>query len=112
MITRKLEPPTWKEYFDHASRKLAGGRAEIEVLGDDLGDQKQAAIDLLGLTYDPHDRALTIAGEALDHRISDPQEIYVEEELGDLCSMQVLDLEGHKQIIKLAAARTLSPPAP
>ena len=101
MITRKLEPSQWQPYFDHASRKLAGGRAAIEIIGEDIGDQVQAEITLLGLTYDPHDRALTIAGEALDHRISDPQEIYVEEEGGELQSLEVLDQEGHKQLIKL-----------
>jgi Family of unknown function (DUF5335) len=109
MITRKLEPPTWKDYFDRASRSLAGGRAAIEVLGDDLGDQELAEMTLLGMSYDPHDRALTIAGESLDHRISDPQEIYVEEELGNLSCLEVLDLEGHKQIIKIEPAPMLPP---
>jgi hypothetical protein len=107
MITRKLEPTQWQEYFDRASRRLAGGRAEIEVLGEDLGDQIQADMDLLGLSYDPHDRALTIAGEALDHRISDPQEIYVEEDVGELQSLEVIDQEGHEQLIKLAPAPEL-----
>ncbi len=101
MITRKLEPSQWQPYFDRASRRLAGGRAEIEIIGEDIGDQLQADITLLGLSYDPHDRALTIAGEALDHRISDPQEIYVEEDAGQLQSFEVLDQEGHKQLIKL-----------
>lgn len=107
MITRKLEPTQWQEYFDHASRRLAGGRAEIEVIGEDIGDQIQADMDLLGLSYDPHDRALTIAGEPLDHRISDPQEIYVEEDVGELHSLEVIDQEGHKQLIKVAPAQHL-----
>ena len=104
MITRKLEPTQWQEYFDRASRRLAGGRAEIEVIGEDIGDQVQADMDLLGLSYDPHDRALTIAGEPLDHRISEPQEIYVEEDVGNLTSVEVIDQEGHKQLIKLTPA--------
>ena len=104
MITRKLEPTQWQEYFDRASHKLAGGRAEIEIIGEDIGDQIQADMNLLGLSYDPYDRALNIAGEPLDHHISDPQEIYVEEDGGELHSLEVLDNEGHKQVIKLTAA--------
>jgi hypothetical protein len=107
MITRKLEPPQWQEYFDRASRRLAGARAEIEVIGENLGAQRQADMSLTGLSYDPHDRALTIAGEPLDHRISEPQEIYVEEDAGALQSLEVLDQDGYKQVVKFAQAPAL-----
>ena len=107
MITRKLEPEAWQEYMDRASHRLAGGRAEIEVLGDDLGAQVLGDMNLMGLSYDPTDRSLTISGEPIEHRISDPKEIFVEEEDGELSCLQVLDPEGHRQLVRVFPAQQL-----
>lgn len=109
MITRKLEPEAWQEYMDRASRKLTGGRAEIEIFGEDLGAQVHSDLNLLGLSYDPHDRALTISGEPMEHRISDPQEIYVEEDSGELACLEVVDPEGHRQLVRVFPAPPLPP---
>ncbi len=44
---------------------------------------------------------MEVAIEGLDHMIHKPREIYVEEEGGELSSLEVIDADGRRQIIKL-----------
>ena len=111
MTIRKLDKQEWKPFFDGISKVLGVKQAEIEVLSLDLGDQVETEWPpLLGLTYDPKGDVLDVALEGLDHLISKPREIYVEDGGVGLASLAVVDAEGSRKIVKLRDPMAL--PAP
>jgi hypothetical protein len=108
MATRKLDETEWKAYMDRVSKHLPTTRVEMHVDGLDIGDQLEAdRLPLMGLSYEPASNTLQVLGEGLQHSISGPQEIWVQEEAGSLKSLEVLDSDGHKQIIRLDRALAL-----
>lgn len=111
MTARKLEKKEWKPFFDGISKVLGVKQAEIEVLSLDLGDQIEAEwLPLLGLTYDPKDDVLDVELEGMDHLISKPREIYIDDGGVGLASLAVVDAEGTRQIVKLRDPMALPPP--
>jgi hypothetical protein len=103
MTTRKLDKTQWRPFFDGLSKVLLEGKqAEIEVTSLALGSQVQAQwLPLLGITYDPNDDLVEVALEGLDHMIRKPREIYVENGGSALASVEIVDADGVKQIVKL-----------
>ncbi len=91
-MARKLERAEWRPFLDRVSKGLAGKQAEIKVASLNLGDQLQAGwVSLIGLVYDPKDDIVEVAIDGLDHMIHKPRELYVEEEDGQLSSLEVVD---------------------
>jgi hypothetical protein len=112
MATRKLDKEKWRIFFDRMSAGLLGMRAEIEVDSLELGAQIEAEwLPVLGITYDPKDDILEIALEGVDHLIHKPREIHVDEGIGGLESLLVVDGDGVKQIVKLREPLMLPAPA-
>lgn len=111
MTSRTLAKPEWQPYCDRVSKSLEGKQAQVEIVGLAVGDQKLAAewVPLLGIVYDPKGELVEIALEGLDHLISRPREISVNEGAEGLESMEIVDAEGLRQIVKLA--RPLGLPA-
>ena len=73
MALKQLARPRWQAYFDHVSKKLGAESVKIEVTGLGLGDQVAANwIELTGLSYDPHDDALTVFAAGLQHQNPPP----------------------------------------
>lgn len=108
---RALAKPEWQSYFDRISKGLAGRRAEIEVSGTGLGHQTEVKMaQLIGITYDPKNDLVEIALEGLDHLIQHPREIYVVDGVEGLASMEIVDSERQKQIVKLSEPLMLSAP--
>ena len=106
MTVRKLEKPDWRLFFDHLSKVLEGCQAEIEAASLALGDQVEARwLPLLGLVYDPKDDIVEVALDGLDHLIRSPRDIYVEEGNGLLASVEMIDADGTRQIVKLKEPR-------
>ena len=67
-----------------------------------LGDQIEAEwVPLLGLSYDPKDDAFDVMLKGLDHRIEKPSAIYLEDGPVGLASIEIIDAEGTRQIVKL-----------
>ncbi len=111
MATRKLETGELESYFDRVSRTLGTQQVEIEVASLDLGDQIEAQwTGLTNISYDPRSGMLDVAGPTLDHRISDPAAVYVQESEDTLHAVEVERRDGANEIIKLS--RPLSLPAP
>jgi hypothetical protein len=111
MAISKLEKSAWHPYFDNVSKLLDGKRAEIEVGSLKIGDQIQAEwLPLLGIVYDPKNDIIEIALEGLDHMIHKPREVYVDQEAVVLTSMEVIDSDDVRQIIKLRDPLMLPPP--
>jgi hypothetical protein len=105
MTTRKLDKKQWRTFFDGISKILEGKQ------GLSLGNQVEAEwLPLLGIAYDPNDDLVEVALEGLDHIIPRPREIYVEDETGGIGSLEIIDGDGRKQIVKLRDELAL--PAP
>jgi len=80
MTIRKVERPEWRSFFNSISKILEAKEAEIEV-----------------------------ALEGLDHMIRRPREIYVENDAGTPVSIEVIDADGGKQIVKFKDELLLPP---
>lgn len=113
MAIVKLDKATWHPYFDEISRFLVGKRAEIEVIGLNIGDQIEAEwLPLLGIVYDHKDNLVEVLVEGLDHLIYKPREIYIDYGPTGLTSLEVIDEDDVRQIIKLKDPLMLPAPAP
>ena len=112
MTTRKLDKSQWRTFLDRFSKTLEGMQAEIEVASLSLGHQVEAAwLPFYGITYDPNDDIVEIALEGLDHMIPKPREIFLEDGTGGLTSLEIVDAEGTRQIVKLREPLMLPSPA-
>jgi hypothetical protein len=67
-------------------------------------------LPLLGLAYDPNDDIVEVALEGLDHMIPKPRELYIDNGIGSLSSLEIIDADGVKQIVKLRDPLMLPPP--
>src|SRR5258706_13333359 len=102
MTIRKLERSEWRPFLDIVSKLLETKEAEIEVASLELGDQIEAEwLPLLGITYDPKDDVVEVALDGVDHMIRGPREIYLDNGAEALTSIQIVDANGVKQIVKL-----------
>ena len=112
MAVRKLDKKQWRAFLDGVSKVLQGARAEVEVLSLALGDQLEAEwLPLLGMTYEPREDVVEIALEGVDHMIRKPREIYVDEGMAGIMSVEIVDAEGVRQIVKLREPLMLPAPA-
>ena len=104
MATRKLERSEWRQYFDATAKRLPKMRVAISVIAEDLGVQPETQKgELIGITYDSKDGCLEIITPSMTHQIANPTQIFVQEEQGELASIEVLAPDGTKQIIELEA---------
>jgi len=102
MAISKLEKSMWQSYLDQVSKALDNKRAEIKVQSLALGDQIEAEwLPLLGLTYDPKSDIVEVLLEGLDHLIHKPKEVYVDRDLSGLASLEVIDKDEVRQIVRL-----------
>ncbi|RUM28251.1 MAG: hypothetical protein DSY42_08700 [Aquifex sp.] len=102
----KLTKEEWKDYFEKLSKNLPAVEAQFEVLDKNVGNQIEVEYSpLLGLSYDPKDDVFEIQfRESHDHLIYHPQEIYINEDNGKITSMEIVDKEGTKYILRLKSA--------
>lgn len=56
---------------------------------------------LNGLAYDPKDDVFEVLTEDVDHLVSRPKDIYVDQEADGLRSVEVIDADDNRQLIKL-----------
>jgi hypothetical protein len=111
MALSRLEKPKWHAYFDNMSKVLEGKRVEIEVDALAIGSQIEAEwLPLLGITYDLNDDIVEVALEGLDHMIHKPRDVFVDQTAVDLSSVEVIDNDDFRHIIKLRDPLMLPPP--
>ncbi|MGD8426468.1 MAG: DUF5335 family protein [Balneolaceae bacterium] len=107
MATKKIDKKEWKQYFDSFSMKFLKDEQpeyiEIQILSETLGAQTEMSwTPLKGITYDPKSDLLEIQIDKMEHLISHPEEIYVEEvENGWVTGMQITQKSGEKNIIDI-----------
>ncbi|MBS1191392.1 MAG: hypothetical protein H6R10_3184 [Rhodocyclaceae bacterium] len=102
MATVKLEKKEWRPRLDAISKALVGKRAEIEVDALSIGSQVESQwLPLLGIAYDPKNDLVEIVVEGLDHLVHKPQEIYIDQDGTSLSSLELVDADGFRMIVKL-----------
>jgi hypothetical protein len=111
MTTRKLDKAEWTPFLDHLTKYLIGKCAEIDVASLALGDQVEAKqLPLLGVAYDHKDDVVEVLLDGVDHLIHKPRELYLDEEAGEIASLEVVDADGVHQIVRLTDPLALPPP--
>ncbi|RMF13048.1 MAG: hypothetical protein D6757_08665 [Alphaproteobacteria bacterium] len=109
--TREIPRSEWREYFDRISKSLEGKLAEVEVAALTLGDQVEAEwVPIHGIVYDHKDDIFEVALEGLDHLIAKPVRVWVEEGPEGLVAIEIEDVEGETQIIRLREPLALPSP--
>ncbi|KAB7628182.1 DUF5335 family protein [Alkalilimnicola sp. S0819] len=103
MSSRRLEPDQRQAYFDRVSRSLAATQVGIEIAGPGVGDQTQGErLTLRGMSYDPRADQFELLTEELDHLVSHPRELYVDDAADGLHRVELVDGEGNRQIYTLS----------
>jgi hypothetical protein len=112
-VLRQLDRKQWEVFFDRVSKGLRDETVEVEVVGEEVGDQKELqGAPLTGLTYDPEADELEIDSQGMEHIVPHPKAIYLEGEAHKqaLSQVVVIDGEGHKQFIRLSPPLVAFPP--
>jgi hypothetical protein len=105
--TRKVPENQLADCFARFSKNFlmreSTNRVDVEILGEDLGDQFEAEnTHLFGVTYDPKDKALDFELEGGDHRIFNPREVWVAEEFdGFITAIEVVRDDGTREIARV-----------
>lgn len=108
---RRLKKAEWRSYLDRIARALIGRRAAIEIRSPQFSNDIQAEwLPLQGISYDPKKDILEIAVSGLKHMIRKPLHLIVEEDSGQLATLEIIDQDGLSQIVRLReeAARPAS----
>jgi hypothetical protein len=109
MPVLKLEKMEWSSCFDAISKALVGQRAEIEVDALSIGSQIEAEwLPLLGITYDAKSDLVEIVVEGLDRLVYKPREVYIDHDAVRLSSLEIVDSDDFRLIIKLRDPLMLS----
>jgi hypothetical protein len=99
-MARKLDKPHWRTTFDMMTKVLPAKQAHIETASLKLGDQVAAEwLPLIGIAYEPKSDVIEIALEGLDHLINGPREVWLEDETGDVSSIEIVDAADVRRII-------------
>ena len=109
MASVKLEKPAWHAYFDTVSKTLEGKSAEIEIDSLAIGSQIEAEwVPLFGLVYEPRSDTLEVLLEGIGHLIHKPKEVFIDQQMNQLTSLEVIDSDDMRHIIKLRDPLLLS----
>jgi hypothetical protein len=112
MAVQKLDTAEWRVFCDRVSKALVGKRAEIEIASLAVGSQVEAEwLPLLGIVYDPKDDIVEIALEGLDHIVHRPREMYADLGPDGFTSLEVIDGDDVRQIVKFRDPLMLPPPS-
>jgi hypothetical protein len=91
MQSKTLEKTAWQSALDGISKIDSNVLASIIVSGQDIGVQTETdETPFLGISYDPHDDAVFVETEGLNHRIARPSEIILAHEEANLLSIGIV----------------------
>ena len=103
MTIRRLDREHWGSYFDNVSKSLGAKAVTIEVAPLGIGPEMEArTLALGGLVYDRKSDVFEIQTSRLDHMISEPSEIWVDESADGITSVEIVERDGTKQIVILS----------
>jgi hypothetical protein len=110
-MAQTLEKSQWAYYCDRLSDALEGGNAEIEVASLDLGNQIETEwLPFHGISYDDKDEIIDIELEGVDHIINHPQQMFTDEDVSGLTTIEIKDGNGVQHLLRLKDALALPPP--
>lgn len=110
MSTQTIDRGEWQAYFDKVSRSLLSSTVDVEVNSMELGAQQQfSGLQLVGLSYDPHDDAFSIITEHQEHRIIHPKFIAVNIDGDHLQAVEIVDSEDRRHIARFMESLSLPP---
>lgn len=102
MTISQIDKAEWKAFFDQFSKSLEGNSAELELNSLLIGNQIQTEwTPLFGISYDQRSQSIDVLMEDLGHHISKPQKVYVDQQGFSIASLEIIDAEDTRQIIKL-----------
>jgi hypothetical protein len=102
MTIRSIAKEQRQAYFDQVSRELGATEAQIEIGGGLIGSQRATDwVTLMGLSYDPRSDTMEINVENVDHWVTHPREVYVDDDIDGLRSIEIIDTDDNRQIIRL-----------
>ena len=102
MAWRELKKAEWQHFFDQFSKKHKSSLINLEVIGKDIGDQTEIRWQpLRGMSHDPHKDIFFILTDSLEHSITHPKSLELNEMDGVLNSIQIVDPDNNRQIIRL-----------
>ncbi|MET3131490.1 hypothetical protein AAKU55_001752 [Oxalobacteraceae bacterium GrIS 1.11] len=111
MAISKIDKPHWHDYFERVSKILIGKSAELEVDSLEIGSQIEAEwVPLLGIVYDKRSDIMAVMVEGLDHMIRQPQTVFVDMTGSALSSVEIVDADRSRHLLKLRDPLMLAPP--
>jgi hypothetical protein len=104
-VTTRIPEGRLAGYFEEFTKRFlrdeAPERASIELLSPE-GRAESEGERLLGITYDPHRNSLELALESGDHRVYDPREVWVVEDLdGFVSAIEIVRQDGAKEVVTI-----------
>jgi hypothetical protein len=106
-VTTKIPEEQLADYFAAFTRRFLLDESpecvDIEVLEPDWGDHSIAqCARLIGITYESRTRRLEFELDSADHRIENPAEVWVLEELdGFLSALEVVYDDGTREVVSI-----------
>lgn len=98
----------WSLFFNQISRLARGRQMQLELIGEDFGDQIEKDWDFFeGLSYDRPKDILWVHAPGLEHSIEEPREVVIGGR-GLLSLIGIQDSQGHIQIVRFRAPALLS----
>lgn len=101
MHSKEISQTDWQAYFNKVTKSLANRAASVEVTGFNVGDEMLAkGIMLQGLSYDAKNNLMEVSSEKFHHLIHSPKRIFVSNEGGNIDSVEIIDGEETRHIIR------------
>lgn len=111
MAMASLDKRDWQAYFARLTESLGARAVEIDVESLSIGAQAGADwVDLLSMRYDPHSDMVAVLAGGLAHLVRQPRALFVDTALTGVTSMELVDADDMRHIIRLR--NPLSLPAP
>ncbi len=105
MAEKCIVPEDWEKFFDQLYKKTKNmdEKVEIEIEAPSVFEMAEASsLPLLGISYDPKDRILSVMSESLEHLVHKPREICVEEDQGGISEIRLVDGIGTEHFIRFS----------
>lgn len=99
MVYEPINKSSWEPYFNLISKLAIGRWVQLEVIGEDVGDQiEKDWVQFDGVSYDPPRDTLFLHTRTLEHEIVEPREIISQRD-GTTNAIIVKDRDGKVEII-------------
>jgi len=102
-VTTRIQEDRLAGYFEEFTKRFLRDDspefATLEVMSPEGGTESSGE-RLLGITFDHHKNSLEFELESGDHRIYDPREVWVLEDLdGFVSAVEVVRKDGEKEVV-------------